>query len=307
MVYVTKFVKLLEKMAECDKKEINEILYSEGVRSFDVYIQTELKKVPERLLERSFIAIEKIYRKLSSSLASLDSKMSTYVRSVIANRFGRDSPMHKLSKEIVKISYEEKGALIKKQKDSLIEKNTDIPSFDTSFLTEVIKKGIESDDKYHKMVALLLCSGSRPYELLVIGRYEVYSINYITQYGIAKSRELESVVKPLILIDSDTFIKEVEKLRESFKDTKLVEEGKGGISGVISSSGNRFIKKLFDNKDISLSSMRSIYPGLSYEMYKNDKTYFKELLSLSLWTNKVLGHSRTNLKTGNHYNTVSIN
>ena len=307
MVYVTKFVKLLEKMAESNKNGINEILYSEGIRSFDIYIQIELKKVPERLLERSFIAIEKIYRTLTSSLASLDSKMSTYVRSVIANRFGRDSPMHKLSKEIVKIKNEEKGELIKKQKSSLIEKNTDIPSFDTSFLSEVIKKGIESDDKYYKMIALLLCSGSRPYELLVIGRYEKYSNNYITQHGIAKSKELESVVKPLILVNSDTFIKEVEKLRKLFEGTKLVEEGKGGISGVISSSGNRFIKKLFDNNDITLSSMRSIYPSFSYEIYKDDKTYFKENMSLTLWTNNVLGHKKGEFQSGSHYNTIGIN
>lgn len=297
MVYLPKFVKLIEQLAQLEITQINEIFSKEGIVNHNKYFEESLKKLKEELIERSLIAIEKIYRKMYTNLKTLDCYMSKHVRTVMADRFGIDSTFHKMSKNIVKISYEEKKSLINSQTKSLIEKNKNILDFDFNYLLDIIKNNYNSNDKYYQLIALLLCSGCRPYELISIAKFEKVNDNYVIQHGIAKSKQLESLVKPIVGITSDEFINCVNIVRKQFENIKET---------TAKYHGNIVIKKLFNNDNVTQSTMRSTYPQLSYHFFQDDRRVFKESMTITLWTNRVLGHAPEVLKTTAHYNTVNI-
>lgn len=297
MVYIPKFVKLIEQLAQLEIKEINKIFIAEGIVNHNKYFEDSLKKLKQELIERSLIAIEKIYRKMYTNLKTLDCYMSKHIRTVIADRFGVDSTFHKMSKNIVKISYEEKKSLINLQTKSLIEKNKNILDFDFNYLLDIIKNNYNSDNKYYQLIALLLCSGCRPYELISIAKFEKINDNYIIQHGIAKSKQLESLIKPIVGITSDEFIECVNIVRKQFQEINET---------TAKYNGNTIIKKLFNNDRVTQSTMRSTYPQLSYHFFQDDRRIFKESMTITLWTNKVLGHAPEVLKTTAHYNTVNI-
>lgn len=299
MGYDTIYVKTLEKMSNSTKDEIMAMI--DG--PVDIFIKNGLLKIPDRLVEKALVFIEKVFRICYSNIGTLDSKMSTYCRSVIANRYGKDSPLHIIAKDIVKISYEEKGSLLKKQRESLLDKNKNVPTFSEEDVLKIINL-IDSDNKYQKMIALLLASGSRPSEIIHFSDYEKLSDNYVVQKGITKSKSLKELVKPIIYISVDKFIDEVSNLRDMMPD-KVKNDHNEGAHPTITNGCIREIRKIIGN--YGCSTLREMYAYFSYSKFKDDRSVFKEKMSQLLWSNKVLGHSAGDFSITVHYNTMDIN
>lgn len=299
MGYDTVFVKMLEKMSTATKDEITGMIDV----NIDSFIKSGLEKVPERLVEKSLRFIEKIFRTYYTNLGTLDSKMSTYCRSVISRRFGQDSDMHILAKDIVKISYSEKGELLKKQRDSLIEKNKEVPTFTEEDVLKIVSL-VDSENKFQKMIALLIASGSRPSEISHFSEYEAFGDNYVIQRGITKSKSLKEVTKPIIYMSAHKFVSEITILRSKFKGLKLKNEHNEGANPQIVSGCNKEINKIIGK--FSCSTLREIYAHFSYLKFKDDRSVFKEGVSQLLWSNKVLGHSIGDFSITVHYNTINV-
>ena len=86
----------------------------------------DIKKFIENSTEEEITSeldnIRDFLRKKYSNNRTLDNVMSLYCRGPISKRYGYNSDLHKLSKDTVKISYQEKKEIIEWYKNYFIDK-----------------------------------------------------------------------------------------------------------------------------------------------------------------------------------------
>lgn len=297
----TKFTNLLENLdmkAELKMKDANQLTNTEYNLKFRQLVQKMLFELEEYDIINLFELINNVYHKLFPNKSSLDVILCNDVRVPTIKRFGRYSHMHNLSKELVRISYEEKGKLIQESKDKITNKNSDRIPFSDNQILEIIEKFKISQDPYERSISLLMASGSRPIELFSKSSYSEYRKGWIIQEKIAKKRDDNhtNVIKPLIHLSTEEFLESLSFIRENIvdplKDDKLKPQ--------ITIKCNKIMKTFFEDPRITLYSCRAFYCNLSYLKYSKNSIHGHDP-SANLWINKVLGHLNNDLNTCNSY------
>lgn len=265
-----------------------------------------------KITEELLVAICNAYRRLYTNIATIDNMFSKDVRAPISKKYGKDSDEYKLSKKLVKITFEEKTQVIEKQQQKVVANNTNCIPFNQDHVISLIKDNIDSENPIRCAVALLIASGCRPIELFVRSTFtknEDLGPNWIHQEYIAKSKNKTSLNKPLIEIDSETFIEKVNDLREYLESHYNVPvKDDGNLVSAILFRANQEAKKMFNYKEsTSLYTCRKLYGNISYKLFSGKTKEFGENPSLNVWLNGVLGHAADNLVTSHNYSNITLN
>lgn len=258
----------------------------------------------KKLLE----VINSVFHKRFQNHRTLDIYFSQLIRSPIRIKFGFDSERYLLSKEITKLSYKDKGVLIKKDTIRTYEKNKNTIVFKKSDMLNWIEHYTSSDNLFEIVFGLLLCSGSRPIELLKLSEYSVSDeeIGWLKQTGLAKKKtgngDKYFVHKPVLGISPKRFI----ELHEYIKE-KLVMYNK-----YVSKRINEIAKVCFKdiesyNDEMTAYDTRGMYANLSFELYgKGFNTLIGKSPTISIWTSSVLGHAPGKTDISKHYNRFTV-
>lgn len=279
---------------------------------FRKFIPWILQTLPsESITEELLKGICEVYKSVYPNHSTLDSILTKDVRGVVAKRFGQGSEKHKMSKYLVKISFEEKAALIKASTEKVFLNNSNRMQFNKEEVLKVITDGLASEDPMKQAVALLTCSGSRPVELFEKATYTAASEqgpHWITQDYIAKSKSLTSVTKPIVHLTASEFIEKVKGVRTNLRAVynSLIQED-GNVRSALTVRGGLCAKQMFSHKeDLTLYTTRKLYGALSYDIYSKDTELFGKDPGYNVWLNKVLGHGEGSIETSNNYSHISL-
>ena len=318
---MSQFIKLLNSIIRY-KKELTDLYLNEQVDKYfpekeylqdapktKVYFRKlvphEIVKLNLEQLRKVLPLIDVIYKRVYESNKTLDSYFSKDIRVPIAKTFGKKSEAHKLSLKLTKLSYEDKGQLIKEAKETLNEKHQSAIEFQSEDIKKIIAENINSDDDFRKAVALALACGSRPVELFNEDcSFTIIDDVWVQQNFLAKKRGATvSVKKPIIFMSSQKFVEELNIMRWGVKDEyRKVIDRSGQLSNTIEAKANKMTKIIFNYQDgITLYSCRKIYAQLSFQEYAKNSIY-GDKPTLTLWISRVLGHSEDDLETQKHYN-----
>ena len=283
-----KIINFLETISNSDVTSINELIKKEfpdiikkGTKNYLKYLSSfAINNTTRENLEGLLVLLNKIYSNNYTNMASLDVKLSSEIRKPIIDKYGRFSEEHELSKKLVKISYEDKGKVIEKAQVSLEKLQSSIIEVNQGDIIKIIKNNYKSDNPFDRAIALLLASGSRPIELFDKTITYKKIDKYIEQSNIAKQRDTEkSVVKPILGITVNQFIKSREQLLNQEYDNNKLNESSRKLLG------------------LNAYSTRKIYGALSYKLHGHSTT-------LNYYLSKVLGHE--GLNTANHYTNFKV-
>jgi len=266
--------------------------------------------IESKHLNSALKLVDVIYKNRYENHRTLDSVFTIDVRNTIKKRFGQESKEYENSKKLLRLSYEDKGQLIKENNERVIDKNNKRFEYNYHDIHSLIRDLSKSDDIMKVALSLLLASGSRPFELFIQSMYRPYDFgncnNWIEQSGIAKNKTGIIVIKPLIYYDNKTFINCVKKLRTLIDDLfNNITDNNGGLSKTIAIKLNKTTKEAFDDNDITTYISRKIYGSVAYELYGSNNP-FGTNLSLSNFLNKVLGHAENSLSTTHNYTNIQI-
>jgi hypothetical protein len=268
-------------------------------------VPEQLKTLKKEFLEESLKMINIIYALLYKNHGTLDSILTKDVRGIIAKRYQTHSAEHTLAKKTAKLSYKDKGALIKKKLDARSERHKEVIKFDGKTMLEHIQENIESDNVLNRAVALALACGSRPIELCAKSTYVVEDEHWVRQDFIAKSKSRDHVIKPIIFLSAQRFVEEVARMRiDLAKRYKTIIKDEELYSSV-SSACNTATKKIL-GPEHTYNSCRKEYIQLSYELFGRFPNRYGESVSDDLWKQMVLGHAQNDFGTGSNYSNYKL-
>ncbi len=271
-------------------------------------IPYELKELDKKDFKDVLILIDQIYAKLYTSTVTLDSMISIDVRKPITERFGKNSKEHILSKKLVKISYKEKGDMINNAKNKVFKKNSNRTEYETEKIIQVIRDNITSQDPMRRAIALLLACGSRPIEFFEKANYTPIDREWVEQDFIAKKKtKQENLAKPIIYLNSDKFVEEINKVRNELHEKyPNFINAKGQLTSSLATRGNQLIKEMMGGNEFTLYTCRKLYGLLSYDLFGKLPNRYGNNLSYNAWLSNVLGHSKDNLMTSFNYSHLAL-
>lgn len=289
------------------------------IRRFTAWALTILSK---KNIEEALKYINIIYTELYPMKSSLDTILSPDVRNPLKDRFGESSEEYKMAKSLVKITYAEKTALLKAQKDKVYENYANRIDFTADEVIAVVKEHVNSEDPLKRAVVLLIASGCRPIELFERARFkanEEMGPSWIWQDYLAKKKgkdgatsndggDGELLTKPIIYLTAEDFITRVKSMRSDLRKRypKFTQES-GQLSTSISTRANKLAKEMFQHKGgLTLYTARKLYVNISYELFRKTTDIFGKNPGYGAWANKVLGHSENSLNTALNYSTVDV-
>jgi len=309
------FMKILDEVIKAEEpteKDINNIIkkyiplesISTNERTtnyFNHLVTHMLKTVDKSKLKTTLIKLDKAFANSYGSMKTLDSVLSKVVRKPIAEKYGKNSTYHKLSKSLVKISYEEKGKLIKDEENKKAEKNRNVTDVDVENVLEVIKNNIDNPDIYKQAIALLICCGSRPNEFFLHSTYsESPKEQYIIQKYLAKQgkdSEKASVEKPLIYIKPSIFIEKVKELKKKFNERyKNLKNAEGQLSSSVSTMASKVMKQLFPNDKTTFYNVRKYYGLVAHSLFSPNSNYNQFLQDVFLHKDANVSKAYSNFK-----------
>lgn len=262
---------------------------------FRKLVQWKITNLLVSNLETILKLLDEIYPVLYSNRVTLDNYFSADIRVHISKRFGYRSPEHKLSLELTALPYAEKGELMKSARDKVINKNLNRVEIKASRILKIISDNIVSEDVYRRCVALAVASGSRPIELFHLATYTIYDPHYVTQTGVAKKKgasATETLIKPIIEINSSRFIEEIQKIRDEISENYSILDSHGKLNSNITKKCNDTAKLIFDNQQgFTFYTSRKLYAALSYELFAKKSNPHGNNVDNVIWFKKILGHS----------------
>ena len=296
-----------------EKYPKNNFIKENSKNYFRPFVMWLLTKVPKDKFEEPLKLINTIYANLYTNTSTLDSMLSKDVRTIISEKYGEKSQQHTLSKELVKIPYEEKGNLIKEQEDKVRAKNKNRLEFQTDEVMKIIKNNINSDDPLRNAISLLIASGCRPIELFEKAKFKAnpeVGPNWIIQDYVAKrkDKDAKALTKPIIYFKADEFIDHLKTMRavlhEKYPD---FVNSKGELISSISSKTNLLANEIFEYREgFTLYTSRKIYGITSYNIYHKTTDIFGKNPSHNEWLNDVLGHSRKSIMSSFNYSHIEL-
>lgn len=300
-----------------------------------------LNTTPATKLKEKLTFIQKIYSSYYENIKTLDVAYSRDIRNIIKDKYGHNSEQHKLSLEITAIKKSDKIDMMSVQKEKVFDKNANQDIVKSNDIFKMIRENMDHPDPFFRMIALFICSGSRPIELFEKSSFEAIDDEWVKQVGLAKKKKGNAndfyVIKPIVYITSHDFIDELSTVRTEvarlFKPKGMLESefddlderasdgdvnafikinsfllGKRGqLKQSISARLNNAAHKIFqNNEDFSAYFCRKLYAILSYEQVGQYPNIHGERMNISAWTSSVLGHEENSLLTSHNYTHVSL-
>jgi hypothetical protein len=289
--------------------EANEIAYTNRAkitRLTDLIFQDLAKNNPLEGKDGEILLIE--FKKLvESQTENINQRAKRFgqVRKILVDRFGTNS-------DIVKFSYtqsitREQSKVIHNAKDDLAsDRRRDRIQVDEVALKNLMNACVSSKDFYDHVICVMLASGSRMIEVLNknVSVFTALPDNTkINIDGLAKTKLERSIVRPLLWIASDVFLKVLGQVRDQ------MDEGTGGaisrlsneeISRVVELPLNRRIKS-WDVGFPSSHGLRKSYVALLYNNLSKEE---RSKISYAQFTADTLG--QFNLKHALAYTNFNI-
>lgn len=270
-----------------------------------------LKVLEKNNLEKVFHLLKDVYEKLYDNTEikrTLDHHYTTDIRGVISRRFGDGSPEHKMSKDICKLKWVDKGNLIKDNSLVRDTKFENMKHFTSASVFSSIEENIKDKNPIKRAIALGLACGSRPVELLAKSTYTAIDDVWVKQDFIAKSKSRDSLEKPILYLSASQFVEEVEKMRKEinkkYKNKILVgnqDEDQEQLNGTIDSALNVMAKKILGDEE-NFTTTRKQYIKLSHHLIGQHPNRLSENgMGDRLWEQRVLGHKQGDMDTSANY------
>ena len=293
--------KAFPKLEFTDKKD-SKVL----IRSL-VFHTVKTMEPNQGTIEQIFELIDQVYPKLYKNPTTLDNYFTQDVRQPTAKRFpevdGKEHIFYTLAKEMVALSDDVKGQILKDSRDKVTAKLRNVVDVHLNDILDKIQKSIVSTDPMVRCIALLLACGSRTIEFFGKSDFTVYkfedSNSWMTQNYIAKKRGLsiktDKVIKPVVYFTNEQFIMERNKALDQLKTILknkpfyVVEKDKEKLAGFITERVNKAAKEVFQNREgFSAHTCRSLYALVAYELFGRKKSpygnssEFRQFISDSL-------------------------
>ncbi|KAH9259646.1 hypothetical protein BASA81_002068 [Batrachochytrium salamandrivorans] len=241
--------------------------------------------------------------------------LSVDVRRPLSKKYGVSSPEHVMAKKLVKISFQEKGKLIKEEKLRVLHRVGNRLKFETEDIIKIIKDNATSTDPMKRAVALLIASGCRPIEFFEKANFKPnpeQGPNWVFQDFVAKRKDKKlddkPLTKPIVYLSAVDFIKGVKSIRDDLhKQYPNFMQANGNLISAISTRSNKVAKEIFNRKEgLTLYTSRKIYGAVSYELFSETTQLFGTEPGIGAWLNGVLGHSPLSLDTAQNYAQVKL-
>jgi integrase len=264
-----------------------------GVRALEDYVCELIRTINPQTLKELLKVLNILVPKIAKDALTQDVYVN--IRKAILYRFGKGE-MYEKSRTIMKFDInkwrENKAVYMKKVADA----NASPKEYSFTKIKEVLKNTYDGD-YVDKLILLQLCCGSRTGELIYFSTYEETKDNqFIIQHKVLKSKVERDVLKPVLFIDTKTFMKFFNETRK-----QLVELGitNAITAQAINTTINHRLKKLFDDDDVSTHDMRKLYADMAYQVYaENEKN--------TAYVSRVLGHDANSVQVSTSYLTVNV-
>lgn len=277
---------------------------SSGVRSLESLV---CKNIPA-LHDKTVIEMYKILNVLVPVVSTDNTTQNVYVhiRKCVKARCGEESDMTKKAYTVMQFDREKWRSARAAYQEKVVQRNNNKKQFDEDTVYSVMDriKSMTAPDHIDLAIGLQLASGGRISEILSYADFEPVEQPYIKQTGILKSKERETITKPIVHYSVDDFMNMFKSLRQKLvADLRAIRQGKithYELSQKYNSKINRRISKYF-GESMASHSLRKIYGSLAYRDYADrDKT------SESAYLSDILGHAKDSLDVSKSYSTVSV-
>ena len=293
---MNQFISVLKQLSANPDKTILEQTYPlYKTKSLKTYLLSVFNSVvsaanvrtdaPSRYWIEIFKLIDKIIRNYYSNDNSYVTAISDF-RGVIKTRFGQKSEFYKSMVALTGLSREETIQRNARYNEQVDEKNLnrrDMPVIFDTEIYDVMNKCLYSNDRFDKVLLVILATASRTIEAFDISTYSQGNKgpNYIKIEGLAKERndDVTTIERPLIKLDAETLINIVNAYRNELD-----------LEGINNQIGNRYnhllnerVRYYFPGKGITAHKCRYIAANLAYLLYGKNSVE-------NTWIQKYLGH-----------------
>ena len=203
--------------------------------------------------------------------------------------------------DMMKVRSGESTLVKLKGDEKLTEGKKNKVSISKAVILDAVSKGIQKELEpekksiYRLLVALMLCSGRRPIELLRTGKMKPKTKNSMIFEGQAKKRhglEADPYEIPVLHITAKEFVKYLGELRNL--TAHYSEKTNQEINATISSDASDTARKLLLNDDAVLYTCRSAYAAWVAEELNKDE-------DRDIVIARIMGHEKNDTKTAGHY------
>ena len=246
------------------------------------------------LLDKLNVAVPKLYPNYSTRQA-----MFSKIRSAITKQYGNNSPEHVQALQRMHVPKTERMEHDKSYRIRVKDRNRNRYVFHYREHVLPLVKKFESDDWRELTFALLLASGLRPIELLYIGEFKADPDSNCTLVvrGFAKSKNAPPTKRPLIHMDAELFIQNVQRLRSLLPEKPLVDNQ---IHPTIRNNMRDNFKRFVSIPHLqTIYDLRKLYVATVYEM--SDKSS-----SLNVFISDIFAHNADDVSTASAYSNFIV-
>jgi integrase len=223
------------------------------------------------------------------------------IRKILSERFGPDSPLVKFS--FTQSITREQLHQIEKNKDAHVEdRRRDRIQLNETDIRFLMTGCLSSTDIYDKIIAVMLASGSRMIEVLNKNVSTFMSVegdpHKIKIIGLAKTKIERTLIRPLLWITSDVFLKTLTEVRTALDDISNLSNDKMGR--VVETPLNKRIKS-WGVGITSSHGLRKAYVALEYNLLPNEE---RNKISFAQFTQDILG--QVDIKHALNYTNVNV-
>lgn len=222
----------------------------------------------------------------------------------------------KLDHEVVRqlaMNAIEKEEIRENAKDALAEKKGNSVWVNSNQIKRLIARNLHSEVFSHRAVALALCCGRRPVELLYQAEFKVIGDFTINFTGHAKKREgVDSVVESEIytLIPAEEFVKAFDDFRQlepvkaldKYQDMPAAQRNVE-INRRTAKTLNTAAKRLLENEERMFKDTRAIWARMVYDLHFSTDDKWKSIDEDVFWR-EMLGHDEN--ETQMHYKHIKL-
>ena len=302
---------------ETKKKKANPVLGSNYVKNFIIYYTNKLsasEMESSKWVDLAFAGMKKAY----TELATLD-RYYAQIRTAINERGTSFKPLYKYSRDLG--LDKDKIVLIKRQakRNDEANDNQKVLQFKED-IEDKVKEYINDERWEYRMIATLMCIGSRQSEFLHLNKFskakpdnDFPGADMVRIDDIAKKREDSKNYgeRPLLFIKYPQFKENVEYIRKMAQE--YVEsnghdsyvDNRGQLIPGIQATLQRAVNKIYKYKadagvKFTVKDTRKVYANVALHFYKRPNQSEPKFIQ------KILLHGDESLQPASHYNTMYI-